>query len=355
MSGARFTVVCPAYNRSVQLAATIESVLSQTRGDLELLVGSDGSTDDTDDIVAGFARADRRVKLLSLAHTGDPGLVRGRLCWDISSDYVAYIDHDDRWRDNHLAVLGAALDGGALLAASGAEYQYKDGASAVLRGRSLQWHPELAVVDPYAEPSRVAHRKDVLDSAGGWRRAGRGLEDWDLWWRMSARGIALQPVDAPSAVVAISGSTRRNSLEYKMVAPLAGTGNEAAARAAAGGWAGERLTGALAEDFRHWAGEIDGDPQTVLPLPCQEFKSDAGQPAAADPAGPDAAVSSQPGAALTLAVFPGGRDGWLVGLGAPIVSRGHGRSMEAVITRRFPAALAHLRSALSRRLQDVDK
>lgn len=178
MTRPRFTVVCPAYNRSTPISATIESVLSQTRGEFELLVGSDGSTDDTDDVVAGFARADRRVKLLRLQHTGDPGLVRSRLCGDTDHPYVAYIDHDDLWREDHLAVLGAALDGGSPLAATGAEYRHEDGSSSVLRGRSLIWHPELAVVDPYAEPSRVAHRRDVLNPAGGWRRAGRGLEDW---------------------------------------------------------------------------------------------------------------------------------------------------------------------------------
>lgn len=354
MTHPRFTVVCPAYNRSAAIEATIESVIGQTTGDFELLVGSDGSTDDTDDVVAGFARGDRRVKLLRLKHTGDPGLVRSRLCRDLGTAYVAYIDHDDMWREDHLAVLGAVLDGGAPLAASGAEYRQQDGASAILRGRGLLWHPELAVVDPYAEPSRVAHRKGVLDSAGGWRRAGRGLEDWDLWWRMGAQGISLQPVDEPSAVVSISGSTRRNSLGYKMVAPLANTASEALAKAVVGEWAGERLTDVFAEDFRRWAAEIDGDPQARLPLPCHKYGPDAGLPAAGGVTDTFTAASSWPGVVLTLAVFPGGREGWLVGLAAPIVSRSHGRSMETVLERRFPVAMAHLRSALLLRLQDID-
>lgn len=109
-----WAVVCPAYNRSAPIAATIESVLKQTRGEFELLVGSDGSTDDTDDLVAGFARADRRVKFLRPAHTGDPGWVRNRLCREAGYGYVAYIDHNG----SGACLLGKTAEGPGHLAST---------------------------------------------------------------------------------------------------------------------------------------------------------------------------------------------------------------------------------------------
>lgn len=344
MNRTRFTIVCPSYNRSAAIAATIESVLRQTLGDFELLVGSDGSTDDTDDVVAGIGCSDRRVKLLRLPRTGDPGLVREQLCRDISSDYVAYIDHDDLWQEDHLAILGGVLDSGAPLAATGAEYRHHDGATVTLRGRGLLWHPEVAVLDPYAEPSRVAHRTDVLEQSGGWQRAKGGLEDWDLWWRMTGQGIPLQAVDAASAVVTVSGSTRRNSLDYKIVMPLAGTDDQEAAREIVSHWEPAAMGAAFAADFGRWSAEIAGDPRTTTPLPW---------PASA-PAAQDCAAALQVGrtaAVLTPSVFPGGREGWLVGLAAPYVSRRHGRDIAELMALRFPLALAELKSSLSQRLR----
>ncbi|WP_416429887.1 glycosyltransferase family 2 protein [Paenarthrobacter nicotinovorans] len=342
----RFTVICPAYNRSAPIAATIESVLKQTRGDFELLVGSDGSTDDTDDIVAGFARADSRVKLVRLAHTGDPGLVRNRLCGQAGQGYVAYIDHDDVWREDHLAVLGSVLDSGAEWAASGGDYRHDDGSSTILGGRSLLWHPELAVVDPYAEPSRVAHRMPVLTAAGGWRRAARGLEDWDLWWRMSSRGAGLQPVDETTAVVSISGTTRRHTLDHHLVVPLAGTASASAARAAVEDWSQARLAEVFAADFLRWAGEIDLDPLVMLPLANNGSGGCLPEETAERP-GPS--VSTAPHMAFTVGAFPGGHDGWLVGIAAPVVSRGHRQAMQRVLRTRFREAMGRLESGVSLR------
>ncbi|WP_284976549.1 glycosyltransferase family A protein [Arthrobacter sp. efr-133-TYG-104] len=353
MSHPRFTVICPAYNRSTAIAPTLESVLGQSNGNFDLLVGSDGSTDDTDDVVDGFARADRRVKLLRYPHTGDPGLVRRQLSLGIRDEYVAYIDHDDLWRGDHLAVLGKALDGGSEFVASGATYQQEDGQSTLLRGRNLLWHPDIATLDPYAEPSRVAHRHGLLERAGGWCRAGAGLEDWDLWWRMTCQGAALQPVDEPTAVVSISGSTRRHSLDYTMVTALASTSGENAAVSLLDEWHRNVPADEFTEDFRRWAADIEDDPLTMMPLTGVGSVPDAESHVTGEMSGFSGGTSGAPGATFALGVFPGGKDGWLVGLAAPVVSGSHRRAIGTVLSHRFPGAVAHMRSALARRLQEI--
>ena len=68
---ARIAVICPAFNRSAAILPTVESVLAQTVQDWELFVVSDGSTDDTDEVVR--AVRDPRVRLLRVANHGCPG------------------------------------------------------------------------------------------------------------------------------------------------------------------------------------------------------------------------------------------------------------------------------------------
>ena len=66
----RVSVVMPAYNAARYLAPAIESVLTQTLRELELIVVDDGSTDASADIAADFAARDPRVRVLRLAHRG---------------------------------------------------------------------------------------------------------------------------------------------------------------------------------------------------------------------------------------------------------------------------------------------
>jgi glycosyltransferase involved in cell wall biosynthesis len=55
------TVLLPTYNRAASLPRAIDSVLAQTRGDFELLISDNASTDDTKAVCARYAELDRRV------------------------------------------------------------------------------------------------------------------------------------------------------------------------------------------------------------------------------------------------------------------------------------------------------
>ncbi len=54
----------PVYNGDDFIREAIESILSQTHGDLELLIGDNASTDGTEEICRDFERRDRRVRYI---------------------------------------------------------------------------------------------------------------------------------------------------------------------------------------------------------------------------------------------------------------------------------------------------
>ena len=101
----------------------VESVLGQTLADLELIVVDDGSTDSTPALLAGFARADARVRVLTqavggLTSTLNAGcaLVRAPLIARMDADDVALPDRLERqvaFLDAHPDV--ALLGGGIVL------------------------------------------------------------------------------------------------------------------------------------------------------------------------------------------------------------------------------------------------
>ena len=92
------SVIIPAYNAEPFLRETIESVLSQTVSDWQMLVIDDGSSDNTQKIVTEFAQKDPRIQLvvnesnMGVAKTRNRGM---ELC---RGKYVALLDSDDYWK-----------------------------------------------------------------------------------------------------------------------------------------------------------------------------------------------------------------------------------------------------------------
>lgn len=89
----RVSVVIPAYNASAYLAETLESVLAQDCGPLEVVVVDDGSTDGTGEIANSFG--DRAVRCIRLDPSGGPSRPRNRGIAESTGRHVALFDSDD--------------------------------------------------------------------------------------------------------------------------------------------------------------------------------------------------------------------------------------------------------------------
>ena len=216
----RTSVICPTYNRGRLITATIDSVRAQAVDDWELLVVSDGCDDDTEDWVLRAAREDARVRLHRIARTGHPSGPRNAGLAVARGKFIAYLDHDDAWRPHHLSVVLGLLESGADLVATGCTYLDATGAEvAPLHPLAGYWHPQLQLMGPMFEPSRVAHRRGLPEAVGGWR-PGAGLEDWDLWLRMSDAGHAFRTVLEPTAVLLTDAGTRRHRMPRPHRLPL---------------------------------------------------------------------------------------------------------------------------------------
>ena len=99
---ATVSVILPTYNRLLFLREAVESVCHQTYQDWELLVANDGSTDGTHDYLAELR--DRRVRVVSLAHSGSPPKVRNAAIAMARGEWIAFLDSDDLWHPSKLEV-----------------------------------------------------------------------------------------------------------------------------------------------------------------------------------------------------------------------------------------------------------
>ncbi|MCD8381951.1 MAG: glycosyltransferase family 2 protein [Clostridiales bacterium] len=93
-SGPKVSVIMPVFNGERYLNECLDSVLSQTLLDIELICVDDGSTDGTFGILAQRAEKDRRVQIKHQENAG-PGPARNCALSMARGQYIAFMDADD--------------------------------------------------------------------------------------------------------------------------------------------------------------------------------------------------------------------------------------------------------------------
>ncbi len=114
----KVSVVMAAYNSMSYIGPAIESVLSQTFSELELIIVDDGSHDGTADIVLEVQARDPRVRLVRNATNLGPGKTRNDGIRQARGEWIAILDSDDHFEPNRVELLlhEAEKHGAVLLA-----------------------------------------------------------------------------------------------------------------------------------------------------------------------------------------------------------------------------------------------
>lgn len=185
------SVVLPVFNGESFLREAVNSIVSQSESDFELIAINDGSTDRSGAILDEFGGEDERIKVF---HRANKGLV-DTLNFGVSlarGKYIARMDADDiacrrrfevqrRYLDTHIdcVAVGSAV---TLMSEDGLDIRlatYPTGpkrvAKAMLSGCAMA-HPTVMM------------RREPLLAVGGYRGALAHAEDYDLWLRLLQRG-----------------------------------------------------------------------------------------------------------------------------------------------------------------------
>jgi len=102
----KVSVIIPSYNRARYLEASIDSVLSQTFTDIELIVIDDGSTDNTKEVVQQYGN---KVIYEYIPNSGVAG-ARNHGMKMARGEYIAYLDSDDLYYPNKVELQVSFLD-----------------------------------------------------------------------------------------------------------------------------------------------------------------------------------------------------------------------------------------------------
>lgn len=191
---ASFSVVTPTYNSATTIAAALSSVLAQTMAPAEMIVVDDHGEDDTLNIVENMrpsfeARGITLHCIRSPANRG-PASARNAGMQGAVGSHIAFLDADDVWRDDKLAIVArhiCTFDGDFLFHAYTELPQFNE---------PLLGHPKEPIrlgmtallLRNRAQTSCVVIRRRPQVQ---FDEAMRYCEDYDLWLRMAEFGPAL--------------------------------------------------------------------------------------------------------------------------------------------------------------------
>ena len=97
------SIITPAYNAEKYIKDTIESVISQTYTNWEMIIVNDASVDNTKNIIKSYQQKDERIKLISLDTNQGVANARNTAIENAKGQYIAFLDADDYWEKEKLA------------------------------------------------------------------------------------------------------------------------------------------------------------------------------------------------------------------------------------------------------------
>jgi len=191
----RFSVVIACYNAEDTLPATLASLRAQTERDWEVICVNDGSTDGTLELLNREAEQDGRIIVWNQQNAG-PSIARNTGVALAKSDWVAFLDADDTWVLDKLAVIGRMIAESPDIAAIYGRVAFYDperdltsAFSSVQPGVTTL--RQLLGENPVCTLSNLCVRRDVFYEIGGFREDMRHSEDLEFLIRMVAAGKPL--------------------------------------------------------------------------------------------------------------------------------------------------------------------
>lgn len=96
------SIITPAYKAEKYISETIDSVISQTHCNWEMIIIDDCSPDNTLHIINEYILKDNRIKLIPLQKNNGPANARNAGLNAAKGEWIAFLDSDDTWHPQKL-------------------------------------------------------------------------------------------------------------------------------------------------------------------------------------------------------------------------------------------------------------
>jgi glycosyltransferase involved in cell wall biosynthesis len=189
----KVSVIIPVYGHAEYVLDSLDSVFAQSYTDFEVIVINDGSPDATESILEPYISSGK-IKYVCQENKG-VSTARNHGLALASGDYVAFLDDDDMWPASKLEVQANQMENCDAVVVGGSSHGFIDIDTHNADRASFDPHKfellntiNFFLGNPFTSPGQVIIRKSALDVVGGFDEAIWGVDDLDLWIRLSRIG-----------------------------------------------------------------------------------------------------------------------------------------------------------------------
>lgn len=204
MSNPLVSCIIPTFNRADLLKNAIDSTLSQTVTDWELIIVDDGSVDNTSELVLSYCAKDKRIKYYKNPGKGGSS-ARNFGVSKAQGEYIAFLDDDDVSLPHRFqSQLSAAKKSGSGFIVSG--YEVRDRSTNKLKS---QVRLELKGMGA-GFPSRWLLKKELFKKVNGFDEDFPSMQDIELSYRLAEHEVFVLHDDIVATIYPTKNSVSTN-------------------------------------------------------------------------------------------------------------------------------------------------
>lgn len=203
------SIILPTYNRQDLLPKAVESVLTQTYPNWELIIWDDGSFDDTEMVALSFKEKEKRIDYYRDDNHGKSYALNNAIRKS-RADYISFLDDDDQWVEQKLShqmellisnpqvdlIFGNFTNINLTTGEAGLGFEQSSSLLEKL-GKEAIGGNAFFITDNFLEcisrfnfiaSDTVIVRRRILDQVGDFNENLRNAEDFEYWWRVALAG-----------------------------------------------------------------------------------------------------------------------------------------------------------------------
>ncbi len=181
----KISILLAVYNDEKYIEESVQSIKNQTYENWELLIGFNGTTDSSKEIVIEFL-SDERIKIFDFQNDKGKAKTLNKLLKYSSGDWIALQDGDDIWLPKKLEIQSEYFDDYDVI---GTKCQYIDkdgnfmGLPDIKTDHQNILEQSLNGINQVINTSAVFKKEKTLE-VNGWDETIDGIEDYDFWLKL---------------------------------------------------------------------------------------------------------------------------------------------------------------------------
>jgi len=182
------SIVIPTHNRCDLLIRAVRSACSQTYGNIEIIVVSDGSKDNTDSEMKRLAGTDSRIKYYSYETSKGGNYARNLGIKAAKGEYVAFLDDDDVWHSSKIELQMQMFNNdeniGLVCTAFYAIYEGENYKTLYIPPAPYDSSYRILIENCIGSTTTVMVKKHLLEKVNMFDENLKAQQDYDLWIRL---------------------------------------------------------------------------------------------------------------------------------------------------------------------------